>query len=69
MNFKIWKATRLHKRVIYYENKIDKFKSMLNKIKQWHKQSKNELNKHMKTMSNKEVFEFGIREGYIEKNN
>jgi hypothetical protein len=69
MNFKIWKAKRIHKRLMYYEKKLDRFKYMLDKIKGWHKETKNELNKHMKTMTQEEVILFGTREGYIEKNN
>lgn len=67
--FKMYRVKKAYKRLEYYEIKLKRFEDMTKKVKQWHKESKNEFLKLYKTLSPEEVILFAMKKGFIEKEN
>jgi len=65
--FKLWKAKRIHKRIMKYEDKLESFKFYVKKCKEWIKRDKKDLQKQLRKMDEIEVIKFGIDTGYLEK--
>jgi len=64
---KIWRAKKIHKRILKYEEAILKFQGFIKQTKKWIIVEKKIQKKILKTMDQEEFLAYGFQEGYIEK--